>query len=341
MLLRIFLLMSLLLLGVVQQATAYEPLEPALVAKVQVTNAQPTPLSEHTEWTKAPSFLNGASLFEPVKESGNQLAFEVEGDGVVLLAASWTPNGQNSTNWQKGRATTQSLLRDGWTAISAELVRTTNGQPDAYFIFRRVVKAGESYKIHTRAVGAPVLLLPSKLRAGDVLALPSIAELQTGGSVLWKLTFVGSLNPPPPTREYHSQSTAGSVLVGLRLTTDHVSARSGICSVQPIYENKDGRLYGEQFGEPGATVIEIQAKPGFAVGAIVGSAGRQVTGLKLIFMRRTKTGVDPTDSYESRWAGARRSEAETQLGGDGKAIGGLDLKIGPALQWMAIIPPSD
>ncbi|HEY2413161.1 MAG TPA: hypothetical protein VGI40_13005 [Pirellulaceae bacterium] len=342
MLLRIpLLLVSVLLLNVAETCAALEPLEPTAVAKVKLNGVQPAALSKRPEWTSVPPFLDGASVLEPTKDAGNELAFEAISNGVVLLAASWMPNGENNSDWRKGRATTKTLLRDGWTAVSADAIRTKNKQPDLHFIFRRVVKAGESYKIHTRAVGAPVLLLPSPEQAADIVALPAIAEQQAGGFVLWKLPFLGPKNPPPPTRDYHSQPAAGSVLVGLRLTTDHGNPRFGICSIQPIYENKDGRLDGDQLGEPGATAIDIEAKPGYAVGAVVGSAGTRITALKLIFMRRTKSGVDPNDSYESRWAGARRSEAETQLGGDGKAIAGLNLKIGPAVQWMELIPLGD
>jgi hypothetical protein len=210
------------------------------------------------------------------------------------------------------------------------MLTMVNDKPDSHFLFRKTVKAGESYAIHTRQHGAPLLILPQSDRAAEILALPSVAELRSTGSVLWTRPFMASTASDLSTRDIGHEGARGSVLVGF-----------GICSLQPIYENDDGRIRGPELGRPGATAIELEAKPGYAVGAIIGSNGKNISALQLIFMRRQKATVDPNDSYVSRWVGARQSSAEVKLGGNGQAIGGLEGKAGEAWQVLKVIPAAE
>lgn len=307
-------------------------------AKVNVPNSQPLPFGTGKAWTESPPFLNGATIFEPNDDAGHVLQFDVIEGGIVLMAASWTADGDNTGDWRKGRATTPSLLREGWNAVSSGMLTTTNNAPDSHFLFRRIVTAGESYKIHTRQKQPPLLILPAADRVAEIAALPPIAELQPGGSPLWKLAVLNARSSDASTRDFADEPKAGSVLVGLQVTSDFSTTRQGICSIQPIYESSDGRIRGPEFGPPGATSIELEARPGYAVGAIIGSSSRNIAGLQLVFMRRTKTGVDTDDAYQSRWAGLRNSESEVKIGGDGRAIGGLRGKVGQALQSLESLP---
>jgi hypothetical protein len=312
---------------------------PASIAKIKVAEAQAADFLSSKDWKDVPPFLAGAKVYEPSSETTNVLQFEVEEGGVVLLAVSWTADGDNSMgDWRKGRASTSSLVREGWVAIAADMHTMLGEKPDPHYLFRRVVNAGESYRLHTRQVHAPLLILPAADRLAEIVALPAIVELQPSGSPRWNLNWLGPRFGTPPAREFTEEAIPGRVLVGLRVTTDFAASRLGICSLQAIYENRDGRVRGAEFGQPGATAIELEARAGYVVGTIRGSSGRNVSGLQLVFMRRTAGGLDPSDSYLSRWAGLRNSDAEVKLGGDGRAFGGLKGKADEATQGVSLIP---
>jgi len=179
------------------------------------------------------------------------------------------------------------------------------------------VKAGEKFQIHTRKYNAPLLILVSAERTSDVLAAKSISTTQ------------GATTPEPqaskkPRFEFREQPEGNAALVGLRVTLDNnpQSGRS-IGSVQAVYE-KDGKQFeGKQQGSLGGNLVEIMARPGYAIGGLEASVGETLAGFRVTFMRQTDAGLDPDDTYESRWIGDQTGDSEINVRGTGRFVVGI------------------
>ena len=112
-------------------------------------------------------------------------------------------------------------------------------------------------------------------------------------------------------------------IVGFVVTTKRFAGHVVIGAVQVLF-SASRRVYPSQIhGHPGNKPVLIQAKPGYAVGAIVGKGGQRLDGFKVVFMRDRKGQLDPKDSYESDWVGGQEGGDETILGGDGRPVVGI------------------
>jgi tetratricopeptide (TPR) repeat protein len=99
-------------------------------------------------WQSVPEFLSGATVLGNDNPTSPLLRHVAQHDGVLLLAASWTYDGDRSANevWTPQCQTLAQLASDGWAPIGKML----DSQGDRYYIFRRNVHAGEMLKVQTR-----------------------------------------------------------------------------------------------------------------------------------------------------------------------------------------------
>lgn len=98
----------------------------------------------------------------------------------------------------------------------------------------------------------------------------------------------------------------GAILTGFRTTqSTFYGGHLTIKSLQPIFESKNGRVPGKIHGHPHGATIQIEARPGYAVGAVSASSGYRVDGFSVLFMRIKGGELDPEDTYESKWVGGR------------------------------------
>lgn len=111
----------------------------------------------------------------------------------------------------------------------------------------------------------------------------------------------------------------GARLVGMKVSGGAQSSTKIVAACEPIFRAGDGTVTSTRYGE-GLDFVSAEARPGYVVGAIVGQAGPQVSGFRLIFMRETAGRVDPADSYPSRWLGRRSAQPEVYIYGGGRPI---------------------
>jgi hypothetical protein len=293
------------------------------IARLKVFDCQPVLLATSEKWRDWPEFIRHAMIYEPTGESNNELRFEVLEGGMVLLAASWTAEGSKSGAWRKGKATEPNLVRDGWTPIGKLARIGADGKLDLHTLYRQVLTAGQTIRLHTRKFNPPRVLLVPGEQVAAVLAVPSLANSGATKPDIRIVPRLATTDKKEQVKDFVDQPGDGAVLVGLRVGTDYLAPRWGISSLEPIYERRGVRVVGQRHGQPGSIFVELQAEDGYAVGAIIGSIHGNFAGLRLIFMRRTESGLDTDDSYESRWVGLRSNAEELQIGGDSKSIVGL------------------
>ena len=152
------------------------------------------------------------------------------------------------------------------------------------------------------------------------------------GLEVWKL---GSPPPAPkePVRTGMIGGRGGSpfeeapadrpFLVGFRVTQGTFTGKPHAKTVQPIFLKDGAGRDGDVHGTPSGNRTEILAKPGYAVGAVVGKGSERVNGFKVIFYRIAGNALNPADTYESPWVGGDWGDPEKRLDGEGAPVVGI------------------
>jgi hypothetical protein len=131
--------------------------------------------------------------------------------------------------------------------------------------------------------------------------------------------------------------TEGALLVGLKYTLVPWGTSTIVKSIAPIYSDGLNRSEGRQYGEASAPVLEVVAKPGYAVGSISAKGGTRLDSIKIVFMRIAGTSLDPRDSYSSKLIGGAGGGAEVKFGGDGAYVIGICGKCGVDIDCFGIV----
>jgi len=134
-----------------------------------------------------------------------------------------------------------------------------------------------------------------------------------------------------------------AILTGLIARTGPYGPWGGLYGIRGIFETSSGTWIGPVRGEGAGSggEIRVEAKPGYAVGAIELKYDDRPHGLRLTFMRKKDGRLDPGDKYRSRWIGARSGEHEASLGGNGKAITGLSGRMANDLHALGVLQGED
>src|SRR6185436_18655850 len=106
-------------------------------------------------WSKLPDFLKGAKMYAD-SPTGRELQAEAKTDGIVIIAASWTYDGNGSGGWYEGRTTPGQMEERGWHPLGAIVWK----EEDIHQLYFRTVKKGEKIRLHTRKYNQPFLILP-------------------------------------------------------------------------------------------------------------------------------------------------------------------------------------
>jgi tetratricopeptide (TPR) repeat protein len=142
-------------------------------AVVEVSADPPKVLAELKDWKNVPGLLKQARIYDKASLSNMAVKFSVKEPGLVLLAASWNYQGGG---WEdtiaKDRQLLGDLMRDGWVAIGTMMFR----DDDQHVIFRRAVKAGETFKLHTRNQIAPFVIKVPDTDVAAVMAAPTLVS---------------------------------------------------------------------------------------------------------------------------------------------------------------------
>ena len=97
-------------------------------------------------------------------------------------------------------------------------------------------------------------------------------------------------------------------MVGLEVNVVKLPSGPAIKSARAVFLVGDKESYGEWRGpaaDANAEKVRLVAKPGYAVGAISARHLPFLFGLSVTFMKVKDGKLDPTDKYESEWAGAK------------------------------------
>ena len=128
----------------------------------------------------------------------------------------------------------------------------------------------------------------------------------------------------------------GALLIGLHLAVGDFAGHLVVRAVQAVYLSPEGIANGEPHGDLGDDYVKLQAKPGYAVGAITARGGNRVDGLSLTFMRIRDDRLDPRDSYSSEWVGGEGGNP-AWVGGDGRAVVGVFGGVGAELDRFGLM----
>jgi hypothetical protein len=131
----------------------------------------------------------------------------------------------------------------------------------------------------------------------------------------------------------------GGLLVGFSF---RYSTKGGLVTLIPIFKTKDGIVHGRTYGArqyPDEAVQTLLARDGFGVGGVIATRGteRPIGAIKVVFMKARNGKLDPTRSYESTAYGARSGGRPVLLGGDGRAVVGIEGRAGSTLEQLSLV----
>jgi hypothetical protein len=151
---------------------------------------------------------------------------------------------------------------------------------------------------------------------------PDAAEANTGPGDVVKggaTKILGGAFDP----EFKDEAPDGAVLVGFEFGLGKTFNKDNIKAIRPIYRNAKGDdVKGRQIGNNLVRVVTVQAKPGYAVGAVSVRAGLWIDAVTVTFMKAGDGKLDPNDSYKSDLVGATGPN-ETILSGASVPIVGI------------------
>jgi hypothetical protein len=115
----------------------------------------------------------------------------------------------------------------------------------------------------------------------------------------------------------------GALLIGFEVTYGRYATNPTIKTVRPLFLTPNGKSAGTTHGVPGDSLTRVEAKAGYAVGAVTIKAGLGVDGMSVTFMQIGEKGLNPNESYESEWLGGLGGADKTKLGGSGALVIGI------------------
>jgi hypothetical protein len=122
---------------------------------------------------------------------------------------------------------------------------------------------------------------------------------------------------------FKDQAPEGGRLIGFQIGLGKFFNNDVIRAIRPIYWTPKGEVLGDQRGTDTSRIVDVKAKAGYAIGAIIGKAGLGLDGLSVTFMRVEGARLEPKDAYQSEWIGGHGGGQETKLGGTGSPVIGI------------------
>jgi hypothetical protein len=123
---------------------------------------------------------------------------------------------------------------------------------------------------------------------------------------------------------YDDYPSKPGFLIGMNIWPGLQGKNAIIKGVQPIYETTDGKKFGGKFGWFVTPPTRVDAKAGYAVGGLkMHTSAGTIQGMSIVFFRVTETGLDKTDSYESKWFGHKDPTTAFKVGMDGNPVLGI------------------
>jgi hypothetical protein len=108
--------------------------------------------------------------------------------------------------------------------------------------------------------------------------------------------------------EFRELAPSGGLLIGLELGLVDDNGKFLVRAAQAIYRVGDKEIAGEKHGTASGPLVTLKAKPGYAIGAFTAKTALAIDGMSVTFMKIKDGKLDPTDAYESEWAGGDPNE---------------------------------
>lgn len=189
------------------------------------------------------------------------------------------------------------------------------------------------------------VLWPTQVQA-DFTALhqAAAAALESGQVVAGPLSCREEIKPG------YSETPRGAILVGF----DIALGQEGVSGLRPIYRVPSGYYSTRGLGvfaagtERNDYVVQVRARPGYAVGAVRLRQSEAVRAVNLVYRKVKGTELDLENAYESGWAGNTKVGDEVVLEGHGAAVVGIlaptegnDRVPALGLHFLVISPSAD
>jgi len=131
--------------------------------------------------------------------------------------------------------------------------------------------------------------------------------------------------------------TPGGLLVGFEFF--EVGKDNHIRSMRPYFLTAEGVVAGKDRGKMDKVTSKVLARPGFAVGGIIGAGNKG--GLQIIFMRidpaTGKLATDSSSTYKSPWFGDKNKAKPLPIGADGSPVIGVYGKTGADCDGIGLV----
>jgi len=127
------------------------------------------------------------------------------------------------------------------------------------------------------------------------------------------------------------------LLTGFKVWYGTFENRRTVRAVQPLYVKEGARADGEVHGGTTKDVVEVLAKPGYAVGGLVARTSARVDGFRVVFMKVAGGRLQPGDRYETDWIGGPGGGEETTLAAEGSPVVGIHGRKGSDVDALGLI----
>jgi hypothetical protein len=117
-------------------------------------------------------------------------------------------------------------------------------------------------------------------------------------------------NPHDGGERFKDTPAQRGILIGLNCTMGPVADSTAFLGIQPIYATRFGIRTGDWHGSAEGQLVEVRAKPGYAVSGLRCQSSNGLDTLQLAFSRITKSGLNLKRTYRSQVInGPRRNDS--------------------------------
>jgi hypothetical protein len=172
------------------------------------------------------------------------------------------------------------------------------------------------------AIGLPVPALLARVSKSN----PSGASGPIEPGKIYQDGETDMLGPAFPAEKDHAPGSA--LLVGLEVGTEvAANGERSIVALKPIYRTQKSEVGGLKFGDRFRNPVVVQAKEGYAVGAVLARCLVRLEGFCLLYMKVKSDGdLDVEDTYFSEWIGNQKGPPRL-LGGTGMPVRGVVVRL--------------
>jgi hypothetical protein len=140
-----------------------------------------------------------------------------------------------------------------------------------------------------------------------------------------------------PGQPFEVTPPEGAALIGLNITLGPYRQYDVVHSVQPVFATASETIVGEMYGKPVGPIVKIRPRPGYIVTGLGIKAEDRIEEIGVQYTRLKKSGLDPKNSYWTRFYGGPTQIKIRALTSEGKPIVGLIGKSGNEIFTLGFV----